>query len=139
MRRSLHLAAAIACAIGGPAALSPTLAQDQEAGALPPKITYVSVRPDAEERVGHSLYHFRVTILHEDTGWDNYVEAWEIIGPDGEVLGERPFFEPKPGKLEQLTALSGVIIPTEVETVEIRARHYPEGYSGEAVQVNLPR
>jgi hypothetical protein len=136
LRVSLHLALILAY-FGALSALTPSYAEGETAAGAPPKITFVSVRPDTEDRPG--LYHFRVKILHDDTGWENYVEAWEIIGPEGEVLGERPFFEPKPEKTEQLTALSGVPIPTEIESVKIRARHYPDGYPGEEVLVELPR
>ena len=31
-------------------------------------------------------YRFDVTVAHEDTGWDHYADAWEVVGPDGKVI-----------------------------------------------------
>ena len=41
-----------------------------------------------------STYTFNVTILHDDTGWDDYADAWRIKDMDGNVLGERNLAHP---------------------------------------------
>ena len=79
-----------------------------------------------------------VTIEYEDTGWDDYIEAWEVRGPDGAVLGVRPFFEPSLERTRTVTALAGVVIPDDIKTVTIRARAYPVGYVGDPVEVSIP-
>ena len=45
-----------------------------------PRIADVEVKRDSSDQAG--IYHVKVTIEHEDTGWDDYVDAWEIIGSD---------------------------------------------------------
>jgi hypothetical protein len=34
-------------------------------------------------------YRFDVTVRHADTGWDHYADAWDILTPDGTLLGSR--------------------------------------------------
>ena len=35
-----------------------------------------------------------VTVQHADTGWDHYADAWEVLAPDGTVLGTRTLLHP---------------------------------------------
>ena len=101
-----------------------------------PKIADVAVKRDSPEQPG--IYHVKVTIEHQDTGWDDYVEAWEILDGDGLLLGVRPFFEPELDDTKTVTALSGVVIPEDIKTVTIRARKYPQGYQGDPVEITIP-
>ena len=32
---------------------------------------------------------FDVTLKHGDTGWDHYADQWEVLAPNGSVLGTR--------------------------------------------------
>jgi hypothetical protein len=100
------------------------------------RIADVQIKRDSADQAG--IYHIRVTIEHEDTGWDDYVEAWEITSPEGELLGVRPFFEPELETTRTVTALAGVVIPEDIRTVTIRARTHPNGIEGDPVQVQLP-
>ena len=126
MRLPLLIAAAFTLAPVGAAH-----AEGQDA-----RIADVQVKRDSPDQPG--IYHISVTIEHEDTGWDDYVEAWEISGPDGKVLGVRPFFEPELDRPQTVSALAGVVIPEDVKTVTIRARTYPKGFEGTAVKVDIP-
>jgi len=106
------------------------------AGQSNPKIADVDVKRDSPDQSG--IYHIKVTIEHEDTGWDDYVDAWEIVGADGTVLGVRPFFEPELERAKTVSALAGVVIPEDVKTVMIRTRKHPEGYTGDPVEITIP-
>ena len=110
-----------------------TLAQANEDVA---RIADVEIKRDSPNQPG--IYHIRVTIEHEDTGWDDYVEAWEIFGPDGTVLGVRPFFEPELERQKTVSALAGVVIPEDVKTVTIRARKFPGGLEGDPFEIQIP-
>ncbi|MEM9628411.1 MAG: hypothetical protein AAGA21_19420 [Pseudomonadota bacterium] len=100
------------------------------------RIADVKIKRDSPNQPG--IYHIKVTIEHEDQSWNDYIEAWEIYGPDGQVLGVRPFFEPELEREQTISALSGVVIPEDIRTVTIRARNYPNGLEGEPVEVSLP-
>jgi hypothetical protein len=126
MRLSLLIAIALAFAGMSPA----------HAGNEAPRITDVKVKRDSPEQSG--IYHIKVTIEHEDTGWDDYVEAWDVFGPDGQILATRPFFEPELERPQTVSALAGVVIPAEITSVTVRARTYPDGLKGDPVEVVIP-
>ncbi|MEZ5932316.1 MAG: hypothetical protein R3F54_10245 [Alphaproteobacteria bacterium] len=113
-----------------------SLAGTAYAGQYPPRIADVQIKRDNPDQPG--IFHVRVTIEHEDTGWDDYVEAWEIYGPDGKIMAVRPFFEPELEDQQTVSALAGVVIPDDIKTVTIRARAHPVGLAGDPVEVQIP-
>jgi hypothetical protein len=100
------------------------------------RITNVQVKRDSPDQAG--IFHIKVTIEHNDTGWDDYVESWEVFGPEGQVLGVRPFFEPELERGKTVSALAGVVIPSDIKTVTIRARSHPQGFEGSPVEADIP-
>jgi hypothetical protein len=126
MRLPLLIASAFVLSLTGAA----------HAGQYPPRIADVQIKRDSPEQTG--IYHIRVTIEHEDTGWDDYVEAWEIYDPDGKIMAVRPFFEPELDQQKTVSALAGVVIPVDVKTVTIRARAHPVGLAGDPVEIQIP-
>lgn len=100
------------------------------------RIADVEVKRENPEQSG--IYHIRVTIEHEDTGWDDYVESWEVFGPEGEILGVRPFFEPELERVQTVSALTGIVIRENIKTVTIRARTHPKGFEGDPFEINVP-
>jgi peroxiredoxin len=102
-----------------------------------PAVTEARVKFDNEGVSG--IYQFTVTVAHQDTGWDNYVDAWEIVAPDGQVLGVRMMFQPQVGKDRTTTGLAGVVVPEGIEQVTIRTHKPDEGYVGATKTVAIPR
>ena len=98
-------------------------------------VSDVQVRLDSPDQPG--IFHFSVTIEHQDAGWDDYIEAWEIVDAEGNFFGSRPFFEPTVEE-QTVTALSGVIIPSDVKTVMIQARNFPNGVQTEPFEIQIP-
>ncbi len=45
-------------------------------------------------KTGENTYRFDVTVAHDDTGWDHYANVWQVIGPDGAIIGERILAHP---------------------------------------------
>ncbi len=84
-------------------------------------------------------WRFTVTVRHGDTGWDHYADAWEVLGPDGTVLGRRELLHPHENEQPFTRSLSGVDIPETVDRVTIRARDNVHEYGGATVEVLLPR
>lgn len=39
-------------------------------------------------------YRFDVTVSSDDTGWDKYADRWDVVAPDGTVLGTRVLAHP---------------------------------------------
>ena len=90
-------------------------------------------------RARDGTYNFDVTIRSNDKGWDYYCDAFEVLAPDGKVLGTRVLLHPHEDEQPFTRELYGVKIPPGVERVTIRARHKPKGYDGKTLVVKLPR
>lgn len=84
-------------------------------------------------------YRFDVTVAHEDTGWDHYADAWEVIAPDGTVLGVRTLFHPHVDEQPFTRSLTGVKVPDSVSEVTVRAHDKVHGWGGAEVTVKIPR
>jgi hypothetical protein len=90
-------------------------------------------------RTAEGLYNFDVTVRSNDTGWDYYADAFEVVAPDGGVLGRRVLLHPHESEQPFTRDLYGVAIPDGIGEVTIRARHKPKGYDGATLTVALPR
>lgn len=83
------------------------------------------------------MWQFDVTVLHDDTGWDHYVDAWRIVDGKGNVLGVRNLAHPHVGEQPFTRSLSGVKIPDGVDEVNIQTRDLPGGWSSSSTTVKL--
>jgi hypothetical protein len=94
----------------------------------------VKVRRDAA-----GSYDFDVTVKSVDTGWDHYADAFEVLTPEGKLLGRRVLLHPHETEQPFTRELYGVRIPPGIDEVVVRARHKPKGYGGKTRKVRLPR
>ncbi len=90
-------------------------------------------------RVDGQRFDFDVTIRSNDRGWEHYADAFEVLAPDGTLLGRRVLLHPHVEEQPFTRDLYGVEIPQDIRQVTIRARHKPAGYDGEVLTVPLPR
>jgi hypothetical protein len=84
-------------------------------------------------------YSFDVTIKSHDKGWDYYADSFEVIGPDGKILGTRVLLHPHEEEQPFTRELLDVYIPAGIARVTIRAHHKVAGYDGGVATVELPR
>lgn len=97
------------------------------------EIVHVDVKP-----MGNDLYEFNVTVAHEDAGWGHFVDKWVVMAPDGSLLGSRPIVQPHKGQKTFTRNLVGVMIPSEIKEVSVRAHDSVHG-DGKTVTVQMPR
>lgn len=83
-------------------------------------------------------YQFDATVRHMDEGWDHYADAFEIISPDGEVLGARVLAHPHVNEQPFTRSLGGVHIAPGITSVDVRARDKVHGLGGKTYHVTLP-
>lgn len=88
---------------------------------------------------GDGTWRVEVTVAHADEGWDHYADAWEVVAPDGTVLGTRTLLHPHVDEQPFTRALSGIAIPGDVAAVTIRARDSVHGHGGRELTVAVPR
>lgn len=81
---------------------------------------------------------FDVTVRSVDKGWSYYADAFEVLTPDGRLLGRRELLHPHESEQPFTRELHGVSIPPGVDEVIVRARHKPKGYDGATRRVKLP-
>ncbi len=113
---------------------APALMIAVPAAASPPEIVAVKVTPSGEGR-----YRFDVTLRHEDTGWKHYADQWDVLAPDGTVLGERVLLHPHVDEQPFTRSLAGVRIPPGIGEVFIRAKDNVTGYARKQYRVTVPR
>ena len=109
--------------------LSPMWAYAGEADVMDVKVT----------REGQGSYRFDVSVQHADTGWQHYADKWEVLTPDGDILGVRTLMHPHVNEQPFTRSLSGVNIPATIRQVIVRAHDSVHGYGGKELSVNLPK
>lgn len=120
LRRKFHLAL-VAGMLAGPA--------------LAGEADVVDVRVRA---AGQDRFDFDVTIRSRDTGWTRYADRFEVLDPDGRVLGTRVLFHPHEHEQPFTRDLHGVRIPPGIRRVTLRAHMKGVGHDGATLQVALP-
>ena len=78
-------------------------------------------------------------MAHGDSGWDHYADQWDVVAPDGAVLGTRVLLHPHETEQPFTRSLGGVEIPADIAEVTLRAHDNVHGYGGKGVTVKLPR
>jgi hypothetical protein len=89
-------------------------------------------------RQSDGTYSFEVSVRHDDTGWDHYADAWQVVGPDGTVLATRVLLHPHETEQPFTRSLVGATIPEGIRAVTLRAHDKVHGYGGITVEVELP-
>mgnify|MGYP003565349329 CR=1 FL=1 len=89
-------------------------------------------------KIGPNLYRFDVTVVHKDTGWDHYANKWDIVDPNGSVLGTRTLHHPHVNEQPFTRSLPLVEIPEDVKSVSVRAHDSQHSYGGQEVTIDLP-
>ncbi|MGB7242585.1 MAG: hypothetical protein WBC93_10910 [Sulfitobacter sp.] len=84
-------------------------------------------------------WRFDVTILHGDTGWDHYADAWRVLDMDGNQLGIRELAHPHTNEQPFTRSQSGISIPEGTTQVQIQARDLPGGWNPTTVTFSLPK
>ena len=82
-------------------------------------------------------YRFDVTVQHDDTGWDHYADKWEIVAPDGKILGTRKLLHPHVNEQPFTRSLSGVKIPNNIQQVSVRSHDSVHAYGGRVMIYDL--
>ena len=85
------------------------------------------------------LYRFDVTVRHQDSGWEHYADRWEVVAPEGRVLGVRTLLHPHVDEQPFTRSLSGVAIPAGVSRVILRAHDLVHEFGGREVSLRMPR
>lgn len=114
------VAAIVTAALAGPA------------NAGPAEIVSAEVDPVSDGR-----YRVSATVRHADEGWDHYANAFEVLAPDGTLLGTRTLHHPHVEE-QPFTRSLTLAIPDGIAEVSVRASDSVHGRGGAAVTIRLP-
>lgn len=93
---------------------------------------------NATARYSGMSWSISVTMRHPDTGWDHYADGWQVLAPDGTVLGFRKLLHPHVNEQPFTRSLSGVTVPDGVTHVLIRAHDNVDGWANALYDLALP-
>ena len=95
-------------------------------------------------QAGDGSWTFNVTVLHPDTGWEDYADGWDVVLPDGSVVkpvASSPFtrllVHPHVDEQPFTRSQSGIAIPEGITQVTVRAHELVDGWGGKVVVVDL--
>jgi hypothetical protein len=80
------------------------------------------------ERADDGTYTFRVTLRHDDTGWDHYANWWVVESLEGEELARRVLRHPHVEEQPFTRGIQGVQLPSGTEAVTIRGHCSQHGH-----------
>ncbi|NCQ23867.1 MAG: hypothetical protein COW54_14145 [Rhodobacteraceae bacterium CG17_big_fil_post_rev_8_21_14_2_50_63_15] len=92
---------------------------------------------DAAVRQPGTSWRVDVTVQHPDTGWDHYVDGWEVQDKDGNRLGYRLLHHPHVNEQPFTRSLEDLDLPEGTREIFIRAHCSVDGWSSEALRVSL--
>lgn len=102
-------------------------------------VTFVRIVATGDDR-----YTFHVTVLHPDSGWEDYADGWDVVLPDGTVAKPRldsPFTRllahPHVNEQPFTRSQTGVEISAEITQVTVRAHDLVAGFGGETVIIDM--
>lgn len=76
-----------------------------------------------------------VTLMHPDTGWDHYVDGWEVLDAEGNRLGYRLLHHPHVEEQPFTRSLNNLALPDGTQEIFVRAHCSVDGWSSEAFPV----
>ena len=93
---------------------------------------------NAEVECSHKLCRFRVTMQHEDEGWEHYVNRFEILNLEkNKILGFRKLQHPHV-KEQPFTRSASVLFDELPSAVVIRAYDSIHEYGGKEIILAIP-
>jgi hypothetical protein len=95
-------------------------------------------------QMADDTWTFEVTVEHQDIGWEDYADGWDVVTPEGEVLKPDPsspftrlLLHPHENEQPFTRSQSGIVIPPGLTQVLVRAHDLVDGYGGQEVIVDL--
>ena len=89
-------------------------------------------------RGANGTYSFSATVAHADTGWKHFADKFEILSPDGKVLGTRVLAHPHVNEQPFTRGLGHVSIPAGITSVIVRASDNVHKAGKKTFTVKLP-
>ena len=86
--------------------------------------------------LGGEQYRVNTTVKHADAGWDHYANRWDVLAPDGTLLGSRELGHPHDNE-QPFTRSLTLSIPTSINSVTIQAHDSVHGLGGKTIEIDV--
>ena len=106
------------------------------AGFAPAMSDDASIESVSAKQAGDT-WTFSVTLLHGDTGWDDYADGWRVVLEDGTEIGMRVLYHPHVDEQPFTRSQSGIKIPDGTKTVFVEARTNTDGWGAARYTVDV--
>lgn len=97
------------------------------------EVEIVKVQLDAK---GPGKWQASVTLLHPDSGWEHYADAWRFMTASGKLLGTRVLFHPHENE-QPFTRSLPLAIPADTSVVYVEAHDKMHGWSKQRVRIDM--
>lgn len=84
-------------------------------------------------------WNVKTQLLHEDSGWDHYADAWRIVDESGNEIATRILHHPHVDEQPFTRNLSDVRIPRHIDIVYVEAHDSVHGWSKQRVRIDLTK
>jgi hypothetical protein len=91
------------------------------------------------QRASDGTYAVSVTVRHADEGWQHYADRWDVLEPDGTLLGSRILAHPHVDEQPFTRSLTGVAIPDHVAEIVVRVHDSVHGLGSGELRLEVPR
>ncbi len=88
---------------------------------------------------GGTHWSVKVTLKHDDTGWEHYADNWRVEDGDGKILGDRILYHPHVNEQPFTRSLGNVDVPIDTEVVYISAHDKAHGWTPKHLAVDLSK
>ena len=89
------------------------------------------------KKTSDGQFRIDTTVRHEDTGWDHYANRWDVVAPDGSVIGSRILHHPHENE-QPFTRSLTLAIPDNIKEVTVRAHDSVHELGGAEILVAVP-
>lgn len=87
--------------------------------------------------LGDGRFRVDATVRHDDTGWDHYANRWDVLAPDGTILGSRVLAHPHENE-QPFTRSLTLDIPADVTEITLQANDSVHDLGGETFTLAVP-
>lgn len=87
--------------------------------------------------LGDGRYRIDATVLHADEGWEHYADRWDVVAPDGTILGSRTLAHPHENE-QPFTRSLTLEIPEGISRITLQANDSVHGLGGKLFELDVP-
>ena len=92
----------------------------------------------------NGTWTFHVTVQHNDRDWSDFADGWDVVLPDGTAVRPDPYYaftkqirNPHVDEQPFTRTQRNIEIPSDVNTVRVRAHDKAGGFGGQEVEIDL--